>query len=105
MIELTGLAAESVNLTHAVAQDLPFAAESTWLTIWVCLGTHLTDDKSWLLVPEEVRRTLEPGEFFLLFEALVDGNPNTRIGEGKNRLQHISERKRRVNRCFTTFTS
>lgn len=90
---------DSANITDGLAtrltrnRDNPFAQSSVWLVIWGKLGEHLTRRSEWITGLEEVKRVLEPGGYFLLYEPLQDLNEQYRIKPRKHRWTYIRSQK------------
>ena len=69
-----GIPAEAIDLRQASATNLPFGELSAWLVTWGRLGLHLVEEAIWQSGLDEVKRILEPGAYFLLYEAMIEGN-------------------------------
>jgi ubiquinone/menaquinone biosynthesis C-methylase UbiE len=69
-----GLVSGAIKITEGLATNLPLENESVWLLTWGKFGEHLTDDSVWAKGLDEVKRVLEHGGFFLLYEPVRDFN-------------------------------
>lgn len=90
---------DNANITDGLAtrltrkRDNPFEPNSIWLVIWGKLGEHLTRRSEWITALEEVKRVLEPGGYFLLYEPLQDLNEQYKAKPRKHRWTYIRSQK------------
>lgn len=73
-----GYESPNIALVEGLATNLDLKNESVWLVAWGKFGEHLTNNLVWGKGLDEVKRVLEPGGYFLLYEPLQDFNKRYR---------------------------
>lgn len=84
-----GFEGSNINVVQGLATSLPREDKSTWLVAWGKFGCHLTNEVVWQRALKEVRRVIEPGGYFLLYEPMQDVNKKFKRKPRKSKGTYI----------------